>query len=438
MVSLFRFFKNITLVCIASLSAFAAYGFDNTFDSCVDQLHSNGGLSKAEGRKHCIRGISQEVLSCQNKKFLIDFLTPQEALAVCKENPTPENFKNYNYYKGTYEPMPANDQRKTVCSVTVNSNDEREAFRSELDPTYYKWVELLPQNPTGGFIPRNNIWIKRACEQKIKCDIMVFSGHFASTFLGESGFEVKLEDLTKFSCGSDCKDLFDSVSQVYLFGCNTLSEKNQDSRTPSEYRNILVEDGLTPHTAQRIAARRYTPYGMSIREEIRHVFPNAKQIFGYEGPGPTGPSIKNKLKTFIKTAYAPNTTVAEVQSIFKTTLGPRMFAVSGLARTEHSCLGSREVTSDQKLLEIDGLKKYANKFGRELPIPTLDLIFESEKKGLITPQQRQSLSQALVGVVSESKSANSKALICPLLATEYANLVPEKLNCLLNLNWLQI
>ena len=177
---------------------------------------------------------------------------------------------------------------------------------------------------------------------------------------------------------------------------------------------------------------------MSIREEIRHVFPNAKQIFGYEGPGPTGPSIKNKLKTFIKTAYAPNTTVAQVQSIFKTTLGPRMFAVSGLARTEHSCLGSREVTSDQKLLEIDGLKQYANKFGRELPIPTLDLIFESEKKGLITPQQRQSLSQALVGVVSESKSANSKALICPLLATEYANLVPEKLNCLLNLNWLQI
>ena len=37
----------------------------------------------------------------------------------------------------------ANADKKTVCSITVNSPDEKEAFRRSLDPDKYQFVELV-------------------------------------------------------------------------------------------------------------------------------------------------------------------------------------------------------------------------------------------------------------------------------------------------------
>ncbi len=36
----------------------------------------------------------------------------------------------------------ANAEKKTVCSITVNSADEKEAFRRSLPPNKYEFVEL--------------------------------------------------------------------------------------------------------------------------------------------------------------------------------------------------------------------------------------------------------------------------------------------------------
>lgn len=410
------------------------------FDSCVNSLYAFGGLSKAEGRKQCLQGLSQEVLDCQNKRFLVQFQEPMQALKSCLQNPSPGNFREHNYYRGHSESFPQPSQRKTVCSITVNSDDERETFRRELNPFQYSWVELLPQNVRGfegRFIPRDDTWLKRACEQKVKCDILVISGHFASTFLGSSGYEVRLEDLTKFSCKQECKELFDSVQQVYLFGCNTLSEKGKDSRTISQYREILVVDGVSPHQAQRIAARRYTPYGPSIREEIRRVFPKATQVLGYAGPGPTGPSVKGTLKSYLKTAYNPSSSEKEQSENFKRTLGRTgMIQTTGLPRTAESCQVPQKNIRSIETGSREGLQNYVERFARELPVPALDLIVEAERAHQITGEDRAMLTAKVIEKFKTASLKEQRQLLCPIVLTEHAKIVNPALQCQTDAKWL--
>ena len=56
---------------------------------------------------------------------------------------------------------------------------------------------------------------------------------------------------------------------LFLFGCNTLAGKEKDTRTPAQYRHVLMEDGFTPEQAQRIASARYGDIGRSFRARMK-------------------------------------------------------------------------------------------------------------------------------------------------------------------------
>lgn len=410
------------------------------FDDCVNRLYAFGGLSKDRARRDCLRGLSEDLLQCQNKKFLIDFNEPEKALRRCEAQLERVRLSDYEVYAGTYETPPVSKTKKTVCSITVNSADERETFRKVLDPAEYSWVELLPQNAIGSeerFIPRDDLWIKKAYREKTRCDVVVISGHFASTFLGSSGFEVRLEDLTKYSCENDCRELFESVRQVYLFGCNTLSEKTSDSRSISEYRNILIVDGVSPHLAQRVAALRYTIYGQSLRSEVRKVFSHAEQIFGYAGPGPTGPNVRATLQTYLKSAYAKGISQSAKEESFKRTLGRTgMLSVSGLPKGAATCRESRAHEADPRLRTAKGIRDYISKYGRDLPVAAFDLIREAQDTHALSDQEVSGLLALVEGRFAGVPLKKRQRLLCPQILTERPDWTPPGLNCKDDQIWL--
>src|SRR3954464_7685813 len=64
----------------------------------------------------------------------------------------------------------AHADKKTVCTITVNSADEKEAFRRSLPPDKFQFVELVEHGRPD--------WLASACQQKIHCDVLVISGHY--------------------------------------------------------------------------------------------------------------------------------------------------------------------------------------------------------------------------------------------------------------------
>src|ERR1700687_3524902 len=64
----------------------------------------------------------------------------------------------------------AHADKKTVCSITVNSPDEKEAFRRILAPDKFQFVELVERGRPD--------WLESACRQGIRCDVLVISGHY--------------------------------------------------------------------------------------------------------------------------------------------------------------------------------------------------------------------------------------------------------------------
>src|SRR4051812_12263864 len=64
----------------------------------------------------------------------------------------------------------ANAAPKTVCTITVNSADERDIFRRNLPPGDYKFVELVERG--------RKDWLASACQQRVQCDALIISGHF--------------------------------------------------------------------------------------------------------------------------------------------------------------------------------------------------------------------------------------------------------------------
>jgi hypothetical protein len=57
----------------------------------------------------------------------------------------------------------AHADRRTVCTITVNSDDEREVLRRTLPPADYDFVELVERGRAD--------WLRGACERRVRCDV---------------------------------------------------------------------------------------------------------------------------------------------------------------------------------------------------------------------------------------------------------------------------
>ena len=142
----------------------------------------------------------------------------------------------------------ANAAPKTVCTITVNSPDEKETFQRHLPPGEYRFVELVERGRPD--------WLASACQQRVSCDALIISGHFDGgdefyTDRLDASEYLSVEEMERASCSDSCPGVFSQLKEVYLFGCNTL--KPEPRCTAPRRRSCAASFAR--------ATRRRTPYG---------------------------------------------------------------------------------------------------------------------------------------------------------------------------------
>ena len=186
-----------------------------------------------------------------------------------------------------------------VCSITINSEDEIETFKKYLPLQDFDFVELLPQ-AMNEKQDHSFHWFDEACEQDYHCDILVVSGHFGGTFFGKSGYSLPTELMEEKSCQNKCHGILSEVKEIFLFGCNTLADKTKDSRTPSEYLQVLLEDGMARETAERVVAARYSPLETPFYARMNFIFSGSHTIYGFDALSPLGKHIRKPLENYFQ------------------------------------------------------------------------------------------------------------------------------------------
>lgn len=163
--------------------------------------------------------------------------------------------------------QPVLAERKTVCTITVNSDDEKETFRNRLPAGQYDFVELVEKG--------RSQWLESSCQRKVQCDVLVVSGHFNA---GDDFYSDRLEnkeylsvdELERASCSNSCPGVFAKLKEVYLFGCESLNP----------------------------VATRNASHGESSRSRMRRIFNNVPAIYGFSSSAPVGPTAAMLLNRF--------------------------------------------------------------------------------------------------------------------------------------------
>jgi hypothetical protein len=238
------------------------------------RLHDRGPFN---GNTGCSRwGMHQTHLFRSALSFILPLALSGAALAATPTHGTP---------------------MKTVCTMTLNSSDEAETFRAQFSPKLWNFVEL-----TEGVQPGSSNWFPKVCAKQISCDVLVVSGHFGGSFFGESQLSLSMEDLENASCDATCRGIMEKPKDVFLFGCNTLASKERDTRTPEQYRDVLLADGFSQSQAAEIVAFRYSALGDSFKDRMSQAFSNSPRIFGFSALAPSGKNTQPRLSRYLKSA----------------------------------------------------------------------------------------------------------------------------------------
>ncbi|MEP7207637.1 MAG: hypothetical protein ABI920_11910 [Casimicrobiaceae bacterium] len=179
---------------------------------------------------------------------------------------------------------PAHAERKTVCSITVNSPDERETLRRYLPKDEFEFVELVERGRPD--------WLESACRKAVRCDVLLISGHFdgGTEFYSDrldARESLPVAELERASCSTACSSLFSRLREVYLFGCNTLNAEPLHSAS-GEIRRSLVRAGYSADDVERLATLLDARHGDSNRDVMRHIFGGVPVIYGFSGKAPLG------------------------------------------------------------------------------------------------------------------------------------------------------
>ena len=181
--------------------------------------------------------------------------------------------------------------KKTVCGITVNSSDELQAFRRNLPADKFQFVELVERGRPD--------WLASACQQGIRCDVLIISGHydgrneFYSQQVDVEEF-LPIDELERVSCSASCPGLFSQLKEVYLFGCNTLNPETARSAS-TEIVRTLSSAGGAPGAAERMSHLAGERHAESNRDRMRSIFKGVPVIYGFSAKAPVGPTAASML-----------------------------------------------------------------------------------------------------------------------------------------------
>lgn len=304
--------------------------------------------------------------------------------------------------------LPGIDPHKaTVCTITLNSSNEREIFRAQVQKdqaNYNPLVELTDMGTAGD-------WFEKACASGIKCDQLVISGHFTDGFGGTSeGIKrrLALSKIEKMGCMKSCSGVLDHPYEVYLLGCNTVATKAPDNRTPDVYLSHLLEDGVVQNRAEMITETRYGKMGDDNRSSVGRAFRGSEKImYGFTARGPSGATIEPMLKDyFSKTTLHANLNKAQAFRMTGTVSSLNTLLGNSLRATAYDhCEAGADDEKDRRICKLihprisvtdkldviedsftdDQWPKYVptiNKFFREHPVASMTAAQKAQVKAL--------------------------------------------------------
>lgn len=195
-------------------------------------------------------------------------------------------------------PWAAQAAPRTVCTITVNSPDEKETFKRHLPPGDYRFVELVERGRPD--------WLASACQQKVSCDALIISGHFDGgeefyTDSHEVSEYLTVAEMERASCSGSCPGVFSQLKEVYLFGCNTLKPEPRQTAS-AEVVRALVRAGQSQADAERAAALLGEKHAESNRDRMRRIFHNVPVLYGFNSKAPLGRYAGPVLDKFFQTA----------------------------------------------------------------------------------------------------------------------------------------
>ena len=179
---------------------------------------------------------------------------------------------------------------KTICTITINSKNEINVFK-KFAPKGDRFIELTQLQTD---LDRLDSWLENACHDQVQCDTLIISGHFAGTFFGNKNIELELNQLKNASCKKKCHQLFENTKEVYLFGCNTLSQIGSELTNLDLYFNDLIRSGYSETIADRLRSNIIFNDGAYINT-MRSIFSNADLILGFDDKAPLGSVIEKPL-----------------------------------------------------------------------------------------------------------------------------------------------
>jgi len=190
--------------------------------------------------------------------------------------------------------------RKTVCTITVNSPDERDIFKKYLPKGDYDFVELVERGRPD--------WLASACRAGVKCDLLLISGHFdGGTEFYTDRLDAReflpVDEMEKVGCSDSCPGLFSQLKEVYLFGCNTLNGEPMRSAS-AEIGRSLVRAGHSPADAENLSRMLAERHGESNRDRMRHIFKDVPVIYGFSSKAPLGRSAGPMLERYFQAGAA--------------------------------------------------------------------------------------------------------------------------------------
>jgi hypothetical protein len=300
---------------------------------------------------------------------------------------------------------PAPAEKQTVCTITVNSDDEKETFRRYLPASRYRFVELVD--------PARANWLDSACRAAISCDVLIISGHydgnneFFSDRLETREF-LPVDELERASCSGSCPALFSHLKEAYLFGCNTLNPDALSSATAEIVRS-LVREGHSPKEAEKQFRALKAEHGESSRDRMRQIFKDVPVIYGFSAVAPLGPLAASTLGRFFRADGARDIGRGRVSSRLLGQFAPfSMSAARGLTDKDADADVRQEVCqfADDRLGDAERLEFIGSLLQREMAQVRVHLDrIQRYTAALGEPQRRQpAVAQALERIVQDSEA----------------------------------